>query len=64
MKEEKRKLFLTIGVVFNVSVLLYFKYLNFFMDNFNVALDHFGMQSISFTRVALPIGISFLFFMN
>jgi len=59
---KRRQLFLTIGVVFNVSVLLYFKYFNFFIDNFNVLLDHFGMQSISFTRVLLPIGISFFVF--
>lgn len=59
---KKRLLFLAIGVTFNVSVLLYFKYFNFFMDNFNVLLDTFGAQSISFTRVALPIGISFFVF--
>ncbi|MBI4930565.1 MAG: MBOAT family protein [Bacteroidetes bacterium] len=59
---RKRKLFLAIGVVFNVSVLLYFKYFNFFMDNFNVLLNDFGLHSFSFTRVALPIGISFFVF--
>ena len=58
----RRRIFLTIGVVFNVSVLLYFKYFNFFMDNFNLALDNFGVHSIAFTRVALPIGISFFVF--
>jgi alginate O-acetyltransferase complex protein AlgI len=59
---RRRQLFLTIGVVFNVSVLLYFKYFNFFMDNFNVLLDHFGMHEVSFARVVLPIGISFFVF--
>src|SRR6185369_5497387 len=34
----------------------------FFMDNFNELLDAFGAHSISFTRVALPIGISFFVF--
>ncbi len=58
----KRKIFLTIGVIFNVSILLYFKYCNFFLDNFNVLLDALGVQSISFTRIVLPIGISFFVF--
>jgi len=59
---KRRKLFLAIGVVFNVSVLLYFKYFNFFMDNFNMLLDGLGADAVSFTRVALPIGISFFVF--
>ncbi|TAL62512.1 MAG: MBOAT family protein [Bacteroidetes bacterium] len=59
---RKRRVFLTIGVVFNVSVLLYFKYFNFFMDNVNVLMEGFGTNAIIFTRVALPIGISFFVF--
>ncbi len=61
---SRRRLFLIIGVVFNVSVLLYFKYFNFFLDNVNVLLEGFGSNTIAFTRVALPIGISFLFSTN
>lgn len=57
-----RMLFLAMGVVFNLSVLLYFKYCNFFLDNLNEALEVFGLQTVSFTRVALPIGISFFVF--
>ncbi len=59
---KRRVTFLTIGVVFNVSVLLYFKYFNFFMDNANSLFEIMGMHAVSFTRVALPIGISFFVF--
>lgn len=55
----KRKLFLIISVVINTGILLYFKYFNFFIDNINVLL---GAGYIEFTRVALPIGISFFTF--
>ncbi|MFI5164794.1 MAG: MBOAT family O-acyltransferase, partial [Bacteroidia bacterium] len=61
-EDKKRKLFLTAGIVFNLSVLLYFKYCNFFLDNFNDVLEVFGLHPLSFTRVALPIGISFFVF--
>jgi alginate O-acetyltransferase complex protein AlgI len=59
---RKRRLFLTLGIVFNVSILLYFKYFNFFMDNLSALFQAWGLQAISFTRVALPIGISFFVF--
>jgi alginate O-acetyltransferase complex protein AlgI len=59
---RKRKIILFIGILFNVSVLLYFKYFNFFMDNFNSILHSFGLKELSFMRIALPIGISFFVF--
>lgn len=59
---RRRKIFFAIGIVFNVSILLYFKYFNFFMDNFNSALGLAGLHQFSFVRVALPIGISFFVF--
>ncbi|MEP7170176.1 MAG: MBOAT family O-acyltransferase [Bacteroidota bacterium] len=59
---RKRKIILFLGVAFNVSVLLYFKYFNFFMDNFNSVLYALGVKEVSFTQVALPIGISFFVF--
>ena len=61
-ENKRRKIFLVIGVAFNVSVLLYFKYFNFFMENFNVLLGSGGMKELTFVRVALPIGISFFVF--
>ena len=62
-QEGKRKnLFLALSVILNVGLLLYFKYANFFVDNFNSALTDLGFSNLSWTRVALPIGISFYTF--
>ena len=52
------KLFLAISVCSNLGALLYFKYADFFIKNFNAAT---GM-SIPLLKVALPIGISFYTF--
>jgi alginate O-acetyltransferase complex protein AlgI len=52
------RLWLAFGVTFNLAVLGYFKYANFFVDNLNVALGaHWDIG-----RVILPIGISFYSF--
>lgn len=58
LSKRARRLATTSGVVFNISVLLYFKYFNFFIDNLN-ALANAG---ISWPTIALPIGISFITF--
>ena len=46
----------------NLGLLVYFKYSNFFVGNFNIALNGMGFESISWTSVVLPIGISFYTF--
>lgn len=61
-EEKRRRLFLVLALVLNVGVLLYFKYANFFVDNFNDLLMKLGGSEVSWTRVALPIGISFYTF--
>ncbi|MBE5828754.1 MAG: MBOAT family protein [Butyrivibrio sp.] len=47
-----------IGVIFNLSLLFYFKYLGFFMDNVSAisGTDHFTKE------ILMPIGISFFTF--
>ena len=52
------KIALAISLTASLALLGYFKYFNFFTDNFT---NLFGMQSIAF-RVMLPIGISFYTF--
>ena len=47
-----------IGILINLSVLFYFKYMNFFIDNINVL---FG-KDIAITSIVLPLGISFYTF--
>ncbi|MBR6700565.1 MAG: MBOAT family protein [Firmicutes bacterium] len=52
------KLWLVLSVICSAAVLCYFKYADFFIENFNAAT---GM-SIPFLRIALPVGISFYTF--
>ena len=49
---------LALGVVFNLGLLGYFKYANFFVDNLNAALG----ADWNLGRVVLPLGISFYTF--
>ena len=61
-KESKRKLFLILSLFLNVGLLFYFKYSNFFIENINFFLGSLGMTEISWTKLVLPIGISFYTF--
>lgn len=62
LPERRRKGMLALGVVLNLSALLYFKYANFFVDQVNALLTQAGAGSVAWTRVVLPIGISFFTF--
>lgn len=50
------------SVVFNLSLLAYFKYSNFFISEVNNLLSTLGMGHVEWTNVILPIGISFFTF--
>lgn len=43
-------------------MLLYFKYANFFVENLNDVLHLFNIENVNWTKVVLPIGISFFTF--
>ncbi len=58
----KRKLMLLLSVSVNIGLLLYFKYSNFFIENVNAVLSIFGDKQIHWTKLILPIGISFYTF--
>ncbi|MDD5923943.1 MAG: MBOAT family protein [Clostridia bacterium] len=57
-KTKLRKVFLCFSVLVNLGLLVYFKYTDFFIMNFNKV---FGL-SIPLLRLTLPIGISFYTF--
>ena len=57
----RRKLILTLGVVFPLLVLGVFKYYNFFTDSFCQA---FGIARSSALRILPPVGISFYTFQS
>jgi alginate O-acetyltransferase complex protein AlgI len=53
-----RKVFLWFSVVMNLGLLLIFKYLNFFADQFQDILGWFGIQSTEWQKILLPAGVS------
>ena len=55
---KTRKVFLIVGLVFNISLLGYFKYSDFFLDNINTL---FGTD-VPLLKLLLPLGISFITF--
>ena len=57
-KNEHRKLFLIIAVLYNVIQLLTFKYTDFFIENVNNVLN----LNLSYMYIVMPIGISFFTF--
>ena len=62
-KERIRKLLLWSSLVVNLGFLGFYKYYNFFLDNFIQAFTFFGHPiSINGLDIVLPIGISFYTF--
>jgi alginate O-acetyltransferase complex protein AlgI len=59
---KKASRLLALGVTYNLGLLLYFKYANFFIENVNAFLDNMGYVGVEWTKVALPLGISFFTF--
>lgn len=61
--DSKRKLFLYLSLFSNLTLLGFFKYFNFFVDNVNAVLINVGAESqLSFHSLILPVGISFYTF--
>jgi len=59
----KRKLLLSVSIVSNLGLLAFFKYYNFFLDNFVQAFTFMGGEiSPRSLNVILPVGISFYTF--
>lgn len=59
----KRKALLWVSIIANLGVLCFFKYYNFFLDNFIGAFSLFGMQlNANSLNIILPVGISFYTF--
>jgi alginate O-acetyltransferase complex protein AlgI len=62
-KEIKRKMLLWISIIVNLGFLGFFKYYNFFLENFVDAFSLFGMQiNTNSLNIILPVGISFYTF--
>jgi len=66
-RSKKQKWFLVLSLLGNLSLLGFFKYFNFGIENFNALMHAFGFDAAaweSFGKVALPLGISFYTFQS
>ncbi len=62
-KERKRKIILWVSIIVNLGFLGFFKYFNFFLDNFITAFSVFGKEiKANSLNIILPVGISFYTF--
>jgi alginate O-acetyltransferase complex protein AlgI len=59
---RRRKQLLGLGVVLNLGALGWFKYANFGVDSLNFLIEEMGGQPLGWTRIILPIGLSFFIF--
>ena len=61
--KSKRKLLLWTSIIVNLGLLGFFKYYNFFLDNFISAFSFFGKEiSVASLNIVLTVGISFYTF--
>ena len=61
-KERKRNALVVFDIVVNLSLLGYYKYFNFGAEQFTMMWKTLGFQPLTWSSVALPIGISFFTF--
>lgn len=62
-QQSKQKLLLAVSLFFNLGLLCYFKYVNFFIDSWVNAWSSLGVDfNISSLKIILPVGISFYTF--
>jgi len=57
-QKNKKKIYLIFSITINLLIIFYFKYLLFFVDNFNFPIEEESL----FRNIILPIGISFYTF--
>ncbi len=64
---ERKKFWLCVSIVVDLSVLAFFKYFNFGIENYNALMESMGIASWQFDgfwRIVLPLGISFYTFQS
>jgi alginate O-acetyltransferase complex protein AlgI len=59
-KGSKRRYLLILSLVSNIGILAFFKYYDFFIDNFNILFQALNWNySLDLLKIILPIGLSF-----
>ncbi|MCC2545901.1 MBOAT family protein [Hymenobacter sp. BT175] len=58
----QKRIYLILSIILNVGMLFYFKYTNFFLENFSAVKTSLGGGALTWEKVVLPIGISFFTF--
>jgi alginate O-acetyltransferase complex protein AlgI len=61
-EQPRRRRWLQLSLVLNVGLLLYCKYANFFVDQLDAVLAASGRPPVAWTRILLPLGVSFFTF--
>lgn len=62
MHKTNKRIYLWVSLLLNIGLLGYFKYANFFVENFNTISNLFDTGEIPWKSVVLPIGVSFFTF--
>ena len=60
--KSTRRSLLILSLCINLGLLFYFKYCNFFVENFSSLFSLFGGHGVTMAKIILPIGISFYTF--
>ncbi len=60
--KDRKKWWLIAACAFNIGLLLYYKYANFFADNYNFTAKVLGFSPMFWEKIILPLGISFFTF--
>ena len=65
-RSRAQKIALTCSIISNLSLLGFFKYFNFAMENYNALVSALGLPggTVDFIRITLPLGISFYTFQS
>jgi alginate O-acetyltransferase complex protein AlgI len=61
-KPRQKRAVLAIGITLNLGLLAYYKYANFVVENINKLIALSGIETIDWSPVHLPLGISFFTF--
>lgn len=63
LQPQKSSSLTVFGIVLGIGLLLYFKYLNFFILSFSEMIDSIGLKAnLQTLNILLPVGISFITF--